>query len=125
MRRIPPFRIQILVGFLTLQGVVILASLSLVGTMQRRLAEAEVRAQLETTSSMFRLFLNTRKDHLASSLRLLGSDFAFKRAVSMTKDPATVLSAANNFRGRIGSDAGSWSFPTRISSRPEKTAGRF
>ena len=98
-----PFRLKILGSFLALLGAVLGVSLVIVSRSQTRQTESSVKAQLETTRTVFSSILDRREEQLAAALRLLGGDFAFKQAVS-TRDPATIESAALNLRERIGAD---------------------
>ncbi|MEK7747326.1 MAG: adenylate/guanylate cyclase domain-containing protein, partial [Elusimicrobiota bacterium] len=99
-----PFRLKILAAFLALLGTVLAVSLLLVEHSQTARTEAEVRGALEVTRGVFLSLLERRQTQLATALRLMGGDFAFKQALS-TADPATIESAAQNFRQRIGADA--------------------
>ena len=97
------FRLKLLASFTGLLAAVLAACLLVVGRVERRQAEAQTRAGLETTRQVFSGLLEERQRALVSSLRLLAGDYAFKQAVS-TGDPATVLSLALNHRARIRSD---------------------
>jgi adenylate cyclase len=97
------FRNKLVAYFLGLLAVVLGASLWAVNRLETRSAEAEVLSNLETTSHVFEEILAGEGRRLATNLKLLSGDFAFKAAVA-TGDPLTIFSAAVNHRARIGAD---------------------
>jgi adenylate cyclase len=97
------FRHKLLASFLGLLGAVLAVSLWAVQRLETRRAERELAAGLELTRAGFEDLLASHDRELASALKLLSGDFAFKQAVA-TRDPATVLSAALNHRARMGAD---------------------
>jgi adenylate cyclase len=97
------FRQKLLGSFLGLLAAVLAASLIAVQRLESRRAERDVEAGLELTRALFEDLLAKHDRELASALKLLAGDFAFKQAVA-TRDPATVHSAALNHRARMGAD---------------------
>lgn len=98
------FRLKILAAFLALLSAVGVAGLAIVSRSETRRTESDIRAGVEVTRVVFASILERRERQLATSLKLLGGDFAFKQALS-TQDNGTIESAAVNFQGRIGADA--------------------
>lgn len=97
------FRHKLLASYLGLLAGVLALALAAVERLETRRAEAELEAGLELTKTLFDDILRQHDRELASSLKLLAGDFAFKQAVA-TGDPATVTSAALNHRARMGAD---------------------
>lgn len=97
------FRHKLLASFLGLLAAVLGLSLATVQRLETRRAERELDAGLELTKTLFEDILSQHDRELASSLKLLSGDFAFKQAAA-TGDSATVTSAALNHRARMGSD---------------------
>ena len=97
------FRHKLLASFLGLLAAVLGLSLVTVQRLETRRAERELDAGLELTKTLFEDILSQHDRELASSLKLLSGDFAFKQAAA-TGDSATVTSAALNHRARMGSD---------------------
>jgi adenylate cyclase len=97
------FRHKLLASFLGLLCAVLAVSLWAVQRLETRRAERELETGLEMTRAGFEDLLAAHDRELASALKLLSGDFAFKQAVA-TRDPATVLSAALNHRARMGAD---------------------
>lgn len=97
------FRHKLLASFLGLLGAVLAVSLWAVQRLETRRAERELETGLELTRAGFEDLLAAHDRELASALKLLSGDFAFKQAVA-TRDPATVLSVALNHRARMGAD---------------------
>jgi adenylate cyclase len=97
------FRSRVLatvVGLLVLvQGAVLLA----VHVANLRQARTHAREALELTAAAFRRSLEVRERILVEKARLLSSDFAFKQVIA-TGDRATILSALENHRARVGAD---------------------
>jgi len=97
------FRARLLVFVLGLvvgvQGAVLVAvNRANVGQARRHVDEG-----LERTARAFGRALDVRTDILTEKARLLSSDFAFKQAVA-TGEAATVHSALENHRDRVGAD---------------------
>ncbi|MDX6770436.1 MAG: adenylate/guanylate cyclase domain-containing protein [Elusimicrobiota bacterium] len=97
------FRHKLLAAFLGLLAGVLGLSLLVIQRLETRRAEDELSAGLELTKTLFDDILLQHDRELASSLKLLSGDFAFKQAVA-TGEPATVASAAANHRARMGAD---------------------
>lgn len=99
--RFSSFRSRILtfvLGLLILvQGAVLLA----VNAANEREARQHINEALELTAGAFRRSLEFREQILLEIARLLSSDFAFKE-VAATGDHATLLSALENHRARVG-----------------------
>jgi hypothetical protein len=79
---------------------------TLIAVMLRTRAEVKQQAarQLRSAADTAREMLRFRGDQLSSAAEVLTSDFGFKEAVA-SADTATLLSAINNDRTRIGADA--------------------
>jgi adenylate cyclase len=101
--RFQSFRARILVfvaGLLVLvQGAVLLA----VQAANLREARRSIDEALELTAGAFQHSLEERRKILLDKALLLSSDFAFKAATA-TGDQATILSALENHRARVGAD---------------------
>lgn len=97
------FRTRILFLFLGLLSLVQTATFYAVETANLRNAHQQIAESLETGARVFVRLLETRTRHLAESVRLLSSDFAFKNIVS-TNDRASILSALVSYRQRSRSD---------------------
>jgi adenylate cyclase len=97
-------RTRILVLFLGLVGLVQAVSYYAVETANLRNAGQQISESLETGARVFARLLDTRTRHLAESVRLLSSDFAFKKIVA-TRDRASILSALASYRQRSHADA--------------------
>jgi adenylate cyclase len=80
------------------------ASLLVVSRANTADARRHVDEALELTASAFLRQLSLRDEILRERARLLSSDFAFKAAAA-TRDTATLISALENHRDRIGADA--------------------
>jgi adenylate cyclase len=80
------------------------ASLLAVSRANTADARRHVNEALELTASAFLRQLELRDEILRERARLLSSDFAFKTAAA-TRDTATLVSALENHRDRIGADA--------------------
>ncbi len=98
------FRNRILALVLGLVTVMLCATL--IAVMLRTRAEVKQQAarQLRSAADTAREMLRFRGDQLSSAADVLTSDFGFKEAVA-SADSATLLSAVNNDRSRIGADA--------------------
>ncbi len=99
--RFKSFRARILTFvlglLLVLQGVTLLA----VNEANVRNAREHVDATLAITAEAFQGTLRAREGILLEKAELLSGDFAFKEAVA-TGDQATLLSALENHRARVG-----------------------
>ncbi|MFQ5415910.1 MAG: adenylate/guanylate cyclase domain-containing protein [Myxococcota bacterium] len=97
------FRARVLTfvsGLLILvQGAVLLA----VNTANVSEARRHIDEALKLTASAFNRSLQVREQILREKARLLSADFAFKEAAA-TGDHATLLSALENHRHRVGAD---------------------
>ena len=102
--RFRSFQSRLLVFFLGL-FVLVQASVFLsVNAANVRNARQQIDEALDVTASVFERVFRERTHRLLGSARLLASDFAFKKAYA-TRDHGTILSALENFQGRIGADA--------------------
>lgn len=97
------FRTRILFLFLGLLSLVQAASFYTVETANLRNAHQQIGESLETGARVFVRLVETRTRHLAESVRLLSSDFAFKSIVS-TNDRASILAALVSYRQRSRAD---------------------
>ncbi len=101
--RFRSFQSRLLVFFLGL-FVLVQASVFLsVNAANVRNARQQVDEALDVTASVFERVFRERTHRLLGAARLLASDFAFKKAYA-TRDHGTILSALENFQGRIGAD---------------------
>ena len=82
--------------------VQLLAFLAINATNIRN-AKEQIENGLLVGSRVFTRLMTSRLEQLAESARLLSGDFAFKTAYS-TGDKATILSAMDNQRSRVGAD---------------------
>ncbi|MBI3549548.1 MAG: HAMP domain-containing protein [Elusimicrobia bacterium] len=92
-----PLRFKILAAFLPLFAAVLGVSLSIGSRAFTTQTETRIRGQLEVTHDIFLAQLKNRASHLATALRLAGSDHAFKEALA-TKDVETIQSAVVNLQ---------------------------
>lgn len=83
--------------------LLMLSTLLVVNLWVTRRTYQEIEVNLKNTQSVFVEFQKTRYASLLAICGLLGKDFALRDAVA-TYDPATVLSAAQNFQRRVKSD---------------------
>ena len=97
------FRARLLTLVLALLAGALAAALLVVSRVTTAQAEATTRRSLEVAQSVFERIITQRDKQLASSVQLLGGDFAFKQAVG-TRDPDTIRWAAMNHQKRIGAD---------------------
>jgi adenylate cyclase len=97
------FRARVLTFVFGLLFLVQGAVLLFVNAAHVREARRHIDEALELTAGSFRQSLDSRQQILLEKARLLSSDFAFKEARA-TADHATLLSALENHRERIGAD---------------------
>jgi PAS domain S-box-containing protein len=97
------FQTRIIVSFLALITLVQVGAFIAVNSAITRSARAYVKAQLATAAKVFTQVIDARNRRLIEAARILSEDFAFKQVVALN-DRATLLSAMDNHRGRIGSD---------------------
>jgi diguanylate cyclase (GGDEF)-like protein len=91
---------------LLLVGLLVLANLGVsVAARQanRRNARAQIAQELETAGRLFHRVLQDRSQQLVDMGRVLSADFGL-RAAYASGDSATVLSALDNHRNRVGAD---------------------
>lgn len=100
-----PFRTKILGAFLALLGAVLAASLVIVDRSQTRQVEAGIRHSLEGARGTFGLLLQRYERQLTAALSLTAENYAFKKAIAVTRDPATIESAALSVQNQMGVDA--------------------
>jgi diguanylate cyclase len=98
------FRSRILALVLGLVTVMLCATLIAVVLRTRAEVKQQAARQLRSAADTAREMLRFRGDQLSSAAAVLTSDFGFKEAVA-SADTATLLSAVNNDRTRIGADA--------------------
>ncbi len=96
-------RAKILLSFSALVLVLLVASLLVLNRQVTLLARETAEADLKRARSGFEAIRAERTRQLLAASRLLSADYAF-RSVVATYDPATLQSAAQGFRQRLGSD---------------------
>jgi signal transduction histidine kinase len=101
-----PLQWRVLGAFLALQTAVLSASLIWAGRVQGRHLSEQLARELGVTRSVFDAKLQDRRRQLTLGMRLLARDYALRQALG-TRDVATIMSAAENFRDRIGA-GGLW-----------------
>jgi adenylate cyclase len=101
--RFQSFRARILVFVAGLLVLVQAAVLLAVQAASLREARRSIDEALELTAGAFQHSLEERRKILLDKALLLSSDFAFKAATA-TLDQATILSALENHRARVGAD---------------------
>jgi PAS domain S-box-containing protein len=94
---------RIVVSFLALITLVQVGSFIAVNSAITRSARAYVKAELATAAKVFSQVIDARNRRLIEAARILSEDFAFKQVVALNEG-ATLLSAMDNHRRRIGSD---------------------
>ena len=97
------FQTRVVVAFLALITLVQVGSLIAVDSAIRRSARSHVKAELITAARVFTQVIDARNRRLIEAARILSEDFAFKQVLALS-DRATLLSAMDNHRSRIGSD---------------------
>lgn len=100
-------RTRIFIAFSTLVLAALLATLGFTQWVVSREAERTLRHELLTTGEVFDGLLRERASRLETNSALLASDFALKRVIATYFDPATydqatLASAAQSYRDRIG-----------------------
>jgi PAS domain S-box-containing protein len=97
------FQSRVVVSFLTLITVVQAGSLLAIDSAIQRSARADITAELGMTAKVFDRLIEGRNRRLVQAARILSDDFPFKQVVALD-DRATLLSAMDNHRMRIGAD---------------------
>lgn len=97
------FQSRLLVFFLGLFVLVQAAIFISVNAANIRNARRQIDEALEVTASVFERSLRERNARLVGAARLLVRDHGFKPAYA-SRDHGTILSALENFQGRIGAD---------------------
>ncbi len=103
MLRFHRFQYRIIFFFSGLLILVQLLAFLAINATNIRNAQEQIESGLEVGSRVFTRLMASRLERLAESARLLSGDFAFKTAYS-TGDKATILSAMDNQRSRVGAD---------------------
>lgn len=98
------FRLSVLAGFLLVVGSVMALMIQAVARVGSREAEESARAELEVARRIFDRLMAERWMQMRTQVRLLGSDFAFKRALA-SRHARTIASNAISLRNRLGADA--------------------
>ena len=98
------FRLAILFGFLAVTGSVMALMALAVGRAGSRDIEQDASDGLEIARKVFEHVVVGRWATMQGQVRLLGSDFAFKRSLA-SRDPETIASNALSLRDRIAADA--------------------
>jgi adenylate cyclase len=99
----PRLRTRIFLAVSALVVLVLLAALGLVQLAVARQAERALVHDLRTTGQVFSKLVAERGRRLATGGALLAADFALKRVLA-TRDAATLTSAAESYRARVGAD---------------------
>src|SRR5262245_62036693 len=97
------FQARIVVSFFTLITLVLVGTFIAVNSAITRSARAYAKAELATAARVFTQVIDARNRRLIEASRILSEDFAFKQVVALSEG-ATLLSAMDNHRKRIGSD---------------------
>jgi PAS domain S-box-containing protein len=97
------FQTRIIVSFFALITLVQIGAFIAVNSAITRSARTYAKAQLATAANVFTQVIDARNRRLIEAARILSEDFAFKQVVALSEG-ATLLSAMNNHRKRIGSD---------------------
>ncbi|MEH6696514.1 MAG: EAL domain-containing protein [Hyphomonas sp.] len=84
-----------------LLGLILLAVAGLVLASVARSAEANVRAELQATASVYERLWQINESQLADNAEIMARDFGFREAVA-TEDADTIASALENLRNRLG-----------------------
>ena len=98
-------RWKILGAFLALFFAVLGTTLLIVDWSQMREVEAGIRRNLEVTRGTYEALLQRSERQMAAAIRLTAGNYGFQRAVAITRDPATIESAALSVRDQVGVDA--------------------
>jgi EAL domain-containing protein (putative c-di-GMP-specific phosphodiesterase class I)/GGDEF domain-containing protein len=94
---------KLTVLYAALFGAVLLAMSLAVFTAISKTAQQQVRSELTATGTVFDQVWSLRSERLREGAVLLSRDFGFREAVA-TRDEATIISAMENLRGRMGID---------------------
>jgi PAS domain S-box-containing protein len=97
------FQARVIVSFLALITLVQVGAFVAVNSAITRSARSYVKAQLATAARVFDQVIEARNRRLIEAARLLSEDFGFKQVLAVS-DRATLISAMDNHRRRIGSD---------------------
>ena len=103
MFRFHRFQYRIIFFFSGLLILVQLFAFLAINQTNIRNAHEQIENELVVGSRVFTRLMTSRLERLAESARLLSGDFAFKTAYA-TGDKATILSAMDNHRSRVGAD---------------------
>ncbi len=96
-------RTKIFLAFSALILLLLVLTLWLTQLMVSRQVQSILTRELQVTDQVFRRVMKGRAEHLLEKAELLASDFALKKAFA-TRDALTLLSVAQNYRDRTGSD---------------------
>ena len=97
------FQTRVVVAFLALITLVQVGSLIAVNTAITRSARSHVKDELATAARVFTQVIDARNRRLIEAARILSEDFAVKQVLAVS-DRATLMSAMDNHRSRIGAD---------------------
>ena len=94
-------RIKLLAAALVL--VLVCQAVTVTAVLLQARGDAKARAvhSLTVTSGVLRSYLDSRHQQLATTVDILASDFAFRKAVA-TRDTSTLQSALRNHASRVG-----------------------
>jgi diguanylate cyclase len=106
-KRLQPrsLHLQIALYFIGLLGCVLLATNYIVYDANSRIASAHTSAEVNQGERVLRRLLEERGARYQQAVRVLVSDFAFRKTVA-AGDPATMQSALDNHGARLRADAG-------------------
>jgi len=124
--RLPAFkrlRTRVTVLYAGLFGVILIALAIAVYSVAENMAERQVRDELVATGTVFDRLWSLKAKQMRDSAAVTSRDFGFRAAVA-THDEATVKSALDNLKGRLGLDmAFMVTTDGRIITADERVAG--
>ena len=97
------FQARVVVSFLILITLVQVGSLVAVNSAIQQSARTHVEGELATAAKVVTRLIDARNQRLVEAARILSADFPFKQVVALD-DRATLLSAMDNHRTRMGAD---------------------
>lgn len=97
------FRSQLLALLISLVALVGVATMVATLDTLKLSLEQEGSERLERSANVFKTTLQLRAEQLLTAVRILASDFAFKRAIA-TREEATIASVLDNHGSRINAE---------------------
>jgi EAL domain-containing protein (putative c-di-GMP-specific phosphodiesterase class I)/GGDEF domain-containing protein len=104
--KLPAFRrlrTRLTVLYAALFGVILTALAIAIYSVAVNMAEHQVRGELAATGTVFDRLWSLKADQMRDSAAVTSRDFGFRSAVA-THDEATIRSALDNLKGRLGLD---------------------